>query len=167
MNRNLRESVFREYIVELRRNIPGTVVSTFFANEWVDCVLCPQPLAIKQKVRNINPGKIILESLEYFEHIKWLPDEDQKKFETYITDYVKNHENELDFTPETAYLIDKYLSNPGRNEENLVISSLFINEAHYKEVIFMVKIEKVLTGIAKKFIKNGFITDIQILKSTK
>jgi hypothetical protein len=167
LKRNLREAVFREYIVELRRSIPGTAVSTFFANEWIDCVLCPQPLAIKQKVRNINPGKIILESLEYFEHIKWLPEGDQTRFKTYITGYVKNHKDELDFNPETAYLIDKYLSNPGRNEENLVISAVLVNEAHYKEVIFMVKIDKVLNGIAKEFVNKGFIADMQFLKNTK
>ncbi len=167
LNRNLREAVFREFIVELRRSIPGTAVSTFFANEWIDCVLCPQPLAIKQKVRKINPGKIILESLEYFEHIKWLSDKDQEKFRIYITNYVKNHKDELDFNPETAYLIDKYLSNPGRNEENLVISAILVNEAHYKEVIFMVKIDKVLNGIAKEFVANGFIADMQFLKNTK
>jgi hypothetical protein len=167
LDNSLRELVFREYIMELRKSIPGTAVSTFFANEWIDCVLCPKPSEIKRKVENLNLPKIILQSIEDFAHIKWLTDNDRKEFKTYISDYVKHHEDELDINPQTAYLIDKYLKDPRRKEGSVVISSLYNNEAHYKEVIFMVKLEKVLTGIANEFIKKGFIKDAEVLKSTR
>jgi hypothetical protein len=167
LDNSLRELVFREYIMELRKSIPGTAVSTFFANEWAGCVLCPKPSEIMRKVKNLNLPKIILQSIEDFAHIKWLTDKDRKKFGTYIADYVKNHEDELGFNPQTAYLIDKYLKDPRRKDESVMISSLYINEAHYKEVIFMVKVEKVLTGIANEFIKKGFIKDDEVLKSTR
>lgn len=165
LNNSLRELVFREYIMELRKSIPGTAVSTFFANEWIDCVLCPKPSQVMRKIKNLNLPKIILQSLEDFAHIKWLPDKDRKKFRTYISDYVNHHEDKLDINPQTAYLIDKYLKDPRRDEGSVVISSLYNNEAHYKEVIFMIKIEKVFAGIAGEFIKNGFIKDAEGLKS--
>jgi hypothetical protein len=167
LNNSLRELVFREYIMELRKSIPGTAVSTFFANERVDCILCPKPSEIMRKVENLSLPKIILQSIEDFAHIKWLTDKDREKFRTYIDDYVKHHEDELGFNPKSAYLIDNYLKDPRREDESVMISSLYINEAHYKEAIFMVKIEKVITGIANEFIKKGFIKDAEVLKSTK
>ena len=157
---NIRELVFREYLVTLRGQLWAYgYASTFFLKQLTSPCKnkeCPEAIETVQKIKNINLRKFLLESLEYFKDTKLLAEEDSKRFKSYVIKYTEDRDKELTFKPQTEYLIEKYLKNLS-NFRDGYFDMEYWSEAEKKEDVFRKEFEGVLIGIRNEFIKNGFI----------
>jgi hypothetical protein len=165
---NIRELVFREYLVTLRRQLwTYDYASTFFLIQLTSPCKnkeCPEAIEAVQKIKSINLKNFLLESLEYFEGTKFLVEEDSKRFKSYMIKYTEDHDKELTFKPQTEYLIEKYLKNLSNFRDGRYYDLEYWNEAKKKEDVFREEFEGVLTGIRNEFIKNSFIKNVSSFK---